>query len=263
MNTHHFNAEITRRERMAADHGALARAADRDVWNSAAEALRDRIYRTDAGMVRVRVEWPPHNIEPSIGLRIEVTDQREGGHAREIPSFVELFFHEAFLLFNIAVPGSFGGVIAASGREYRVHEIALDARIFETAWVAAVRDGGPVTLPLTAVVAWYDSLGIGTQQVARDGIAGTLFHLLHLARGPEDEVMTIVRLAGAHELRDAVIGAAAPVIHPMHDEVLDPQVEEIDWTEAADRAASTVVADLQSRVKDSGGRARQGAELLR
>jgi len=251
MNKQDFDAEITRNGRMAADRGALARTVDREAWDSAAEALRERIYQTDAGAVRVRAEWPPHDEEPSARLRIEVTDERERGEARDLPAFVELFFHEVFLLFNIAAPGSFSGVVAVSGGEYRVREIALHAPVFETAWVEAARNGGPATLPLAAVVAWYDSLGIGTQQVARAGVARTLFHLLHLARGAEDEVMTIVRLAGAPALREAVMGATAPVVHPMHDEALDPKVEAIDWTEAADHAASSVVADLQARVKAS------------
>lgn len=250
MSEHEFDVEITRSGRRAADQAALAAAADRDVWHSAAEVLGERVYPTEAGAVRLRVEWPPYGEEPVVRLRVGVSDEREQQDARDLPAFLEVFFHEAFLLFNIAAPGSFGGVVAVSGGEYRVHEIALDARLFETAWVAAARDGGPVILPLAGVVAWYDSLGIGTRQIATDVVPRMLFHLLHLARGSEDEMMTIVRLADGHPLREALIRGTAPVVHPMHDETLDAKVEEIDWTEDADVAASAAVAELQARARD-------------
>ena len=45
-------------------------------------------------------------------MPLHVVDERVNGDARDIPAFVELFFHDAFLVGNLARPGSFGGVIA-------------------------------------------------------------------------------------------------------------------------------------------------------
>jgi hypothetical protein len=240
MNEYHFDAEIT----------LSGRAAEAD-----REELGERAYATGAGAVRVRAEWSAPNDVPVLRVPLHVVDERANGDARDVPAFVELFFHDAFLLFNLAAPGSFGGVISLSGGEYRLRELALDARVFESAAAAK-------SLPLRDVVAWYDALRIGTSQIAATGVAKALFHLLHLARGPEDDQTSVLRLARAAEAlgvraetlaplfahRDAIARGTAPVLHPMADDALDASVDSasLDWTAAVDDAAGVVIGALQS-----------------
>jgi len=238
MNEHHFDAEIM----------LSGRAVD-----AKREALGERVYATDAGTVRVRAEWTAPDGAPVMRVPLRVVDERANGDARDIPAFVELFFHDAFLLFNLASPGSFSGIVSVSGGSYRVHEMALDARVFDYASASLA------TLPLRDVVAWYDSLQNGTRQLATDGVTKALFHLLHLARGPENDDMTVIRLAQSAEalalpaeelatLRDAIASGTAPVVHPMMDDALDPAIDAIDWTGVIDDAAARVIRELQSRV---------------
>jgi hypothetical protein len=250
-----FDAEITRAERVAADVDSAAAAA---VWKSAADVLRERVYRTKGGVVRVRADWSAVNHEqPSARVPLDVIDEREQRDERDLPAFVELFFHDVFLMMNIAAPGSFGGVFAPSGGRFRIRELALDARVFDYAHAA----GAKATVPLANVVAWYNGLEHGTRQIAESSAAKVLFHLLHIARG-ESEAMILVRLAQCIELlngsaprvlalRDAIVTGTAPLVHPMHDETLDERLEDevFEWTEAIDRAAVLVVTAIQQRAQ--------------
>ncbi|HEY0372285.1 MAG TPA: hypothetical protein VGD79_09805 [Thermoanaerobaculia bacterium] len=240
MNEHHFDAEIM-----------LSGRGEAGVWSSAASVLRERVY----GNVRVRAQWSVPGGTPVLRVPLQVIDERERGDARDLPAYVELYFHDAFLLFNLAAPGSFGGVVSVTGGPYRVNEIELDPRTF--AYVSASLQ----TLSLRDVAAWYDSLQIGTRQIATAGPAVALFQLLHLARGPEDDDVTVLRLARAADalsipvdtlvpLREAILRGAVPVLHPMADDVLDPAVDDaaLDRTAAIDDAAGRVIAALQSLV---------------
>lgn len=228
-----FEAEIVRAEAVPVD------------------VVRERHYDG----VRVLADWPADLATPEIRVAIEVQGQIKPADA---PAYVELFFHDVFLLLNLAAPGSFGGTISITGGELQVRELTFSARLFEYA--------APLeSLPLAAVTAWYDGLALGTRQLAGDGVTIALFHVLHLARAGEDDEQSIVRLAAAaealagrpaslrrlFELRDAIASGRAPVIHPMHDDALDERVEDAtrEWIEAADAAATVVLSELQARVK--------------
>jgi hypothetical protein len=265
MNTYHFDADISGMGRGIVIDGAAG--ADAEAWRSAPRVLRERAYRTNEGLVRVRAAWPELVDVPSLRVPLEVVD--ESGHLapHDLPAYVELFFHDVYLIFNLAAPGSFGGAIAISGGEYRTSEIVLDPRVFAYAWATAARNGRPsiAALPLADVARWYDTLRLGTQQLATSGVAKALFHLLHLARSAESEPMSILRLAHAVEvlsdapndlqrlfdLRDAFARGTAAIIHPMHDDALDARVAEasLAWIDAADHAASIVVSALQGEVR--------------
>ena len=232
MNEYHFDAEITLSE------------------ESELGSLDERVYSTDAGAVRVRAEWSAPGDVPVIRVPLTVIDERANGDARDIPAFVELFFHDAFLLFNLARPGSFAGVIAVSGGEYRVRELAFDARSFLPAM--SLR-------PLSDVVRWYDSLRIGTRQVAASDVEKVIFHLLHLARAVENDETSVIRLAQCMDalsmsseplfaLRDAIARGNAPVIHPMYDDALDARVADFDWTGIVDDAAAVIIGELHARI---------------
>jgi hypothetical protein len=207
------------------------------------DVVRERVY----GGVRVSAEWP------------EDLETLGDADRRNAPAYVELFFHDVFLLLNLSSPGSFGGTISVTGIALRVRELTLDPRVFEYARAPRVN--------LNDVVRWYDGLRLATQQVASTPEAIALFRLLQLACGEEDEETAVLRLASAAEallgrteslqrlfaLRDQIARGSAPVFHPMHDDGLDPRVEDAtrEWIDIVDEAASIVIAELQERVRKS------------
>jgi hypothetical protein len=81
----------------------------------------------------------------------------------------------------------------------------------------------------------------------------------------ETEEDSIVRLASAaeallgrpaslrrlFELREEIARGRTPVFHPMHDDALDPRVEDAtrEWVHVADAAASVVIRELQERIR--------------
>jgi hypothetical protein len=208
--------------------------------------VHERVY----GAAHVIAEWPvPAAPVIRAGLLVLGDVDR-----RDAPAYVELFFHDVFLLLNLAAPGSFSGTVSVSGGELRVRELHFSARLFEYAT-------GLRRLPLEQVAAWYDALQLGTQQVASTPVAAALFHLLQLARRDEDELEAVVRLASAHEallgandrfetMREAIAFGRVPVFHPLHDDGLDPRVHDAmsEWMEAADAAASAVIGELQRQI---------------
>lgn len=229
MNQMRFEAEILR------DEAAVPR-----------DVVRERVY----GGVRVVAEWPEDLATSEIRVGVEVGGDFD---RRDAPAYVELFFHDVFLILNLSTPGSFAGIISMAGGELRVRDVTFSARIFEYA-------SGLERVPVEQVIGWYDGLGIGTEQIATTGIAAALFQLLHLARGEEDEEQSVLRLAGAaealgkrdeltrlFELRDEIARGRTPAIHPMHDDGLDPRVEDAtaEWIDVVDRAAGVVISALQ------------------
>jgi hypothetical protein len=227
MNEYKFTAEIARHAR---DVNAAA-----DLWRSAPAALAERVYEA----IRVHADWTPLASGDDI-VRIDV--HVSGDLApRDVPAYVELFFHDAFLLFNIAVPGSFGGVITVTGGEYRVNDIAFDASAFAC--------GMTTSVPLADVVAWYPA---ETNQIASTPVQRVLFHLLHIGRGDHDEWMLRVRLndclkaLGLDELLPEV-----PIAHPMHDEILDPNLDD-GAMEIVDRFMARVLSAIQGAARSRG-----------
>ncbi|HEV2722185.1 MAG TPA: hypothetical protein VG323_19340 [Thermoanaerobaculia bacterium] len=233
MNQIRFDAEILRAD------GAVPR-----------DVVRERAY----GGIRVTAEWPAQLDTPEIRVALEV---RGDFDRRDAPAYVELFFHDVFLLLNLAAPGSFAGIVSMAGGDYRVRDVTFSARVFAYAPELS-------QLPIEKVTAWYDGLDLGTQQLATGGAAAALFHLLHLARGEENDEETILRLAGAaeavvgrrsdlgrlFELREEIARGRMAVIHPMHDDGLDPRVEDVtaEWIDVADNAASVVIRALQQAI---------------
>jgi hypothetical protein len=236
MNGMRFEAEIARGDAVPVD------------------VVRERVY----GGVRVAVEWPAELATPEIRVALAV---RGDVDRRDAPAFVELLFHDVFLLLNLASPGSFGGTISITGSELRVRELTFDPRVFAIAGAGA--------LPLDEVVAWYDGLHLGTQQVANGAAATALFQLLHLGRTAESEEESIVRLASAaeallgrpqslrrlFELREEIARGGTAVFHPMQDDALDPRVEDAtrEWIEVADAAAVAVIGALHAQIRSGKG----------
>ena len=219
--------------------GATAEQADRLVWDSAGEVLGERAYRA----ARVTAEWTAVRRSETIRLPLRVV-------ADDPLWYAELFLHDVFLLFNLAAPGSFGGAVSITGGE----GFTLDQRLFEYAWATGA--SRIEFIPLPRVAAWYDALRIDPARAADTPTVRALFHLLHLARSADDEVLAIVRLAQAaealragekmlFELRNAVIRPDAPVVHP----TVDDDERTLQRIEIADAAAAAVVGALQKLIK--------------
>jgi hypothetical protein len=221
MNEHKFSAEVARQTRVPnAD----------EFFRSAWSALRERAY----GSILVQADWAPLASDEDI-VQIEVTVIGELD-PRDISAYVELFFHDAFLLFNIALPGSFGGAITISGGEFRVNDLSFDAAPFAC---------GASSMPLSEVAAWYPA---GTNQIAAAPMQIVLFHLLHIGRGGHDEWMQRARLneclkaLGINESIDEI-----PVTHPMHDESLDERIDDAA-SDVVDRAMVRVLTAIQETI---------------
>jgi len=211
------------------------------------DIVRERVY----GGVRVVADWPVDLATPEIRVGVEVSGDFD---RRDAAAYVELFFHDVFLILNLSTPGSFGGIVSMAGGELRVRDVTFSARVF--GYVAA----GLGRVAVGDVVAWYDALGIGTQQIATTAETTALFQLLHLSRGEEDEERSVLRLASAaealglrgvqrlFELREEIARGRTPVLHPMHDDGLDSRVEDLtaEWIDVVDRAAGNVIGSLQS-----------------
>jgi hypothetical protein len=226
MNEYRFTAEVARHT----DASAAG-----EFWRSATTSLQERVY----GDVRVKADWEPLLSEDDV-VRIDVSVIDDAGQLarRDVASFVELFFHDAFLLFNIARPASFSAAITVSGGEFRVNEFSFDASPFAA--------GSTATVPLAEVVAWYRG---GTEQIAETPMQKVLFHLLHIGCSAPDEWMLRARLdACLKALGIGELDVAGPaVIHPMHDEALDERLD--DDAEAIDQAMVRVLTAIQEAVR--------------
>jgi hypothetical protein len=219
MNEYKFTGEVARQTR-------LPNAVD---FFKGAAALREREY----GNILVQADWTPLASDDDI-VRIEVTVTGDID-PRDVPAYVELFFHDAFLLFNIALPGSFGGAITVTGGDFRVNDLSFDAAPFAC---------GASSMPLAEVIAWYPA---GTSQIASTPMKTALFHLLHIGRGGHDEWTQRARLNEC--LKVLGIDDLVPdmsVIHPMHDETLDARID--DAAEEIDRAMVRVLRAVQNAV---------------
>jgi hypothetical protein len=195
--------------------------------------------------VRVDAAWPEDLEAPELVVALDVRGEVD---SRNAPAYAELFFHDLYLLLNLAAPGSFSGTVTTAGGPLRVHELTFRSHVFD-----CLQD--MTRLPLAKVTAWYDGLGIGTQQLATTGVATALFQILRLARAEEDEEISILRLESAARALGILPENSpppAPVIHPMHDDSLDPRVEDLTapWVDAADTAARVVITELRRLITE-------------
>jgi len=225
MNEYRFTAEVARHANTA-----------EELWREATVSLQERAY----GAVRVKVDWEPLiSADDVVRIDVSVIDDRGHLEPRDVASFVELFFYDAFLLFNIARPGSFSAAITVSGGEFRVNDLAFDASPFAA--------GLSTTVPLAEVAAWYRG---GTEQIAGTPMQKVLFHLLHIGCGAQDEWTLRARLDAC--LKALGIGeldvAGAAVIHPMHDEALDDRLDD-GAVESIDQAMVRVLTAVQDAVR--------------
>ncbi len=81
--------------------------------------------RRKAAWCGVSVDWQPlldrdASGERPVQLELQVDDERARPDAHDVTTFVALFFCDAYLLLNLAVPGSFGAaIVTLSGEQHR------------------------------------------------------------------------------------------------------------------------------------------------
>lgn len=237
MNEVQLDAEIVGIGRLV-ELGPKAVEADRAAWRAATSALREWKF----GPIRVRADWPAALESESVRIPMRVSGTSDAG------TYAELFLHDAFLIFNLASPGSLGGTFSLPG----MHEFTLDARLHEYGWATndAIRP-----LPLERVASWYAAQRVDAMHPAATPLARVFFVLLHLARNREDELLSIVRLAQACEalglrdealfaMRDVIVRGDAAVLHPCADD----DGQSLECLDIADGAAGVIVAALQERI---------------
>lgn len=225
MNEHRFSAEVARQTRVPNA---------REFFRNAAGAVRDRAY----GHILVQADWAPlASHDDIVCIDVAVIDAEDRLAPRDVPAYVELFFHDAFLLFNIALPGSFGGAITMTGGDFRVNDLFFDAASFAC---------GAEPVPLAEVAAWYP---VEASQIASTPMQTVLFHLLHIGRAGHDEWMQRARLNECLKALgiDEALSEVA-VVHPMHDESLDPSLDD-GASDAIDRAMIRVLAAVQDAAR--------------
>src|SRR5437868_7755329 len=83
------------------------------------DVVRERVY----GGVRVVAEWPADLATPEIRVGVEVSGELERSDA---PAYVELFFHDVFLILNLSTPCSFAGIVSMTGAELRVRDVTFN-----------------------------------------------------------------------------------------------------------------------------------------
>jgi len=222
MNTHKFSAEVARQ-------GRVPNAGE--FFRDAAVAFREHAY----GNILVQTDWTPLASDDDI-VRIDLTVTGDI-EPRDVPAYVELFFHDAFLLFNIALPGSFGGTITLTGGDFRANDLSFDAAPFAC---------GAESMPLSEVIAWYPA---ETNQIASTPVQTALFHLLHIARSTPDEWTYRAHLAECQTALGLEPLAEIAVTHPMHDESLDNRIND-DATDILDRAMVRVLTAVQEAARE-------------
>ena len=222
MTDYKFTAEVARQTRVP---NAV------DFFTEAATALRERTY----GNIRVQTDWTPLASDEDI-VQIDV-NVRGDLTAIDAPAYAELFFHDAFLLFNLALPGSFGGTITLTGGDFRANDLSFDAAPFAC---------GAESMPLSEVIAWYPA---ETNQIASTPVQTALFHLLHIARSTPDEWTYRAHLAECQTALGLEPLAEIAVTHPMHDESLDNRSND-DATDILDRAMVRVLTAVQEAARE-------------
>lgn len=193
-------------------------------WGEACTLLASRSYSHDGCLANVVLDWQPlvarlshlHGLrngaysptlrEPfdwspfwaALTLTGEVTikGKNELSEYGWYPSFfAELYAYDVFTILNLSYPGSCNflnlTIRANGGKE--ICEPRLAGYSLDYALVESRAGNWPTVqvLPLSQVVNWHSSLGLGVKQVAETSVEKLLFAMLHLAK-TDDYVEAVI-----------------------------------------------------------------------
>lgn len=211
--------------RSYADSDEIAYPADRVAWTDAPELLRERRFLVGDTTVQIEIDWRPVASEMlrqarytareyqklsrrqkertgrrlgAIRIPAVVTEAgRQRRHRTPALDLLRLAVHEAFLILNIAVPGSFSAAQMRIETERYPYPVSMRAELFEDAWISAIHQKWPsiTPLPVSDVISWHRGLGLGTTQVATSRIAKALFSIQHASQIVREDPTVVIWLA--------------------------------------------------------------------
>jgi len=193
-------------------------------WRQALGGLSCRTYQHGNSEISVSVNWKRlvERIRADNGLRRQVDEGHppknwlerilkplslstkviiRGGEATTLSShyaahFVEVFLHEVFLIANFTAPGSAEfWKLSFFGGEYE-RDIRLSAFSFDVGWTSHLNGDWPEVraLPYERVLRWFAAVDMGCRQRPRSGVESALYVLLHMAKGGDAYIDSIVWL---------------------------------------------------------------------
>ncbi len=186
-------------------------------WSEVTDVLSRRIYRHPMGDVIVSANWDEAKSVSIASLDGTFNEDRRYDVFKEnfqVPvvctvvkpesvkaserHFLELFLYDFFLCLNLSAPGScdfFSAYIDPP--QGKRSDMKLSASLFEGLWMRDVKaNWGLINrVPLRQVVQWFDSLDLGTRQIAASRMERSLFALLHLCHLDGAEPSDLVWLA--------------------------------------------------------------------
>ena len=210
--------------------------------------------------------------------------------SRIAESLVECFLYDFFLMMNLASPAACDlfGARLHKNRPIRLSNYVFEMAMLESAdgnWPRTA------ILPLPTVMKWYRSVRTSAKLVPRNRMERVLFAVLHLAKSEispssvvwvfyaletlfdtkagenfrslisrivlllQPEAGELVRLRKKlrelYDIRSSFVHGGMDVVHPMHDEILDRDVDAIHSRimDAVDFGTQLIVASIQEVIR--------------
>lgn len=211
----------------------LMNESDLNVWNLADKFISSRTYNIRNEQIFLEIDWKPaiqyidfwadiasspqkinalmnnqlskpKEIDPvKINITAIIPTTLKDCSQNEISYCIIHFIHEIFLIINLASPGccNFGYSTISASDETWSETFDLSPYTFESAWHDSLKIKWPkiTSFSLKLVFEWFNSLNIGTCEIATTPISKALFALLHIAHALDFEPGSLVWLAHALE----------------------------------------------------------------
>lgn len=204
--------------------------ADLAIWQKAVSLLHSRNYTHDECQARVTADWRPalshvekhaetnhiyHEViargesidkvfsgllesedKVKVEVKVEIWGENEFRKYSWYPKFfAEKYIYDFFCIMNLANPGScdFFNLHHISSEKYSNGRIHLSSYNFEEALFEALEEQSPYAkeIDIEKVLYWYNSLGLGTKQIAEIPIEKTIFSMLHFCKADGDVASVI------------------------------------------------------------------------
>lgn len=139
-----------------------------------------------------------------VSLKCKVETNSIKLNTKMVSYYLELFFFELFSVMNLSGPGccNFSKTsISDTDGNVLIDEMDLSSHFFEHSWDIYLEEHWPVIkyIPLEISWTWYQSLNIGTKQLAETSTEIVLFALLSISKNSNFEATNVIWLAHALE----------------------------------------------------------------
>ncbi|ODA41063.1 HEPN domain-containing protein [Desulfosporosinus sp. BG] len=145
------------------------------------------------------------SMDKKVSLKCKVKTPSKNLGTRIVSYYLELFFYELFLVLNLSGPGccnfSKTNISSNTVRNRFNHQLNLSSNFFENAWDIYFNEKWPIVkcIPLNNSWNWYQSLNIGTKQLANTRIERVLFALMTISKNSIFDATNVIWLAHALE----------------------------------------------------------------